>query len=273
MKTKSTNNAGDIEPARPSPRQIAEWPASTRPSSRYSTLARSLMSDIEAGRYPVGGRIPTESELQQRFGVSRHTVRQALRELKDQGILAAHPGIGTVVRGKPGTPRLVQGVTSISELLQFVEATRMRVVSQRELITDEAAASVLNCSPGQQWTEVVVLRTIPDQPTPLSQVIVYIRPEHADVIRDIDTSTRPVFSMIESRHGDRIVEVRQEINAVALEPAAASLLQAAPGSPALQIIRHYLDAQDRIVMVSVGYYPRDRFSHTTRFRVHRDVSG
>jgi hypothetical protein len=55
---------------------------------------------------------------------------------------------------------------------------------------------------------VLVLRTIPDQATPLSQVKIYIRPEHADVVAHIDTSTRPVFSMIESQHGARIAEVR-----------------------------------------------------------------
>jgi GntR family transcriptional regulator len=247
------------------------WLTSARPSSRYSTLARLLSADIETGVYPVGACIPTESELQQRFGVSRHTVRQALRELKDQGILAAHPGIGTVVRGKPGVPLLVQGVTSVAELLQLVEATRMQVISRADVIADEATAAFLNCNPGEQWVEITVLRTLPERALPLSQVKIYIRPEHADVVRHIDTSNRPVFTMIESQYGARIVEVSQEITPVALDPGAANLLQDVPGCPALQIIRHYLNAQDRIVMISVGLYPQGRFSHTTRFRVQREA--
>jgi GntR family transcriptional regulator len=57
-------------------------PGGARPASRYSTLARVLTGEIESGRYKVGQKIPTEAELQQRFDVSRHTVREALRDLK-----------------------------------------------------------------------------------------------------------------------------------------------------------------------------------------------
>ncbi|MET0963374.1 MAG: UTRA domain-containing protein, partial [Noviherbaspirillum sp.] len=186
-------------------------------------------------------------------------------------ILAAHPGIGTVVRSKPGAPRLVQGVTSVAELLQFVEATRMQAMAQREIVADDGMAALLGCSPGQHWFEVTVLRTLAGLAEPLAQVLVYLRPEHADVIAHIDASTQPIFTMIESRHGTRVAEVSQEITPVALTRPSAQLLQAAPGCPALQIVRRYFDAQDRIILVSVGLYPGDRFSHSTRFRVQREA--
>ena len=84
---------------------LAEVPgAAARPASAlFATLARLLTDEIEAGRYKVGQKIPTEAELQQRFDVSRHTVREALRDLKSQGLVTARAGIGTVVRAK-GAP-------------------------------------------------------------------------------------------------------------------------------------------------------------------------
>ncbi|MBU2409601.1 MAG: GntR family transcriptional regulator, partial [Gammaproteobacteria bacterium] len=48
----------------------------------YASLAQALTRDIAQKRYPVGGLLPTEDAIASRYGVSRHTVRQALRELK-----------------------------------------------------------------------------------------------------------------------------------------------------------------------------------------------
>ena len=79
---------------------IAPDPRRAAPASRYSTLARVLTDEIETGRYKVGQLIPTEAELQRRFDVSRHTVREALRDLKDRGLILARAGVGTVVRAQ-----------------------------------------------------------------------------------------------------------------------------------------------------------------------------
>jgi GntR family transcriptional regulator len=238
-----------------------------RPGTRYSTLARMLTEEIESGRYKVGQNIPTEAELQQRFDVSRHTVREALRDLKDRGLVSARPGVGTVVRARAPRTRFMQGIGTLRELIQFVEATRMQVLRTRRFITDEGTAEQIGVKPGQQWHEAEVLRFLPDGPVPVASMRIYVRPEHSDVLASIDSARLPVFSLIERRHGVRIVEVGQQIVALTLSAAQARVLKARAGAPALKITRQYTDSQDRIAMVSVGLYPSDRFSHNTRFRI------
>lgn len=238
-----------------------------RPGTRYSTLARLLTEEIESGRYKVGEKIPTEAELQQRFDVSRHTVREALRDLKDRGLVASRAGVGTVVRARAPRTRFMQGVGTLRELIQFVEATRMRVLRTRRFIADDEIAERLAMKPGQEWHEASVLRFLPNEAVPVASMRIYVRPEHGDVLSLIDSSNLPVFSLIERRHGVRIAEVSQQIVAIALEPAQARALKARAGAPALQITRQYTDPQDRIVMASVGLYPSDRFSHNTKFRI------
>ena len=245
-------------------------PLGERAGPRYSTLARLLASEIATGRYRVGDKIPTEAELQERFAVSRHTIREALRELKTQGLVTARAGIGTVVRSKEAGGRFMMGVGTLRELIQFVEATRMRVVGQREVIADAALALKLGAKPGQQWIELSVLRFLPDERTPVGTMSIYLRPEHADVIGRIDRSRQPVFSLLERHHGVRIAEVRQQIVAQSVGKATARALDARVGSPALEITRHFLDPHDRVALVSVGVYPSDRFSHTTRFRLQSE---
>ena len=230
-------------------------------------LARHLAGEIESGRYKIGQMIPTEAELQQRFDVSRHTVREALRELKGQGLLLARAGIGTVVRSRAPRTRFMQGIGTLKELIQFVEATRMRVLKRRVLVAADELAEALGVKPGQEWHEATVLRFLPQGTVPVASMRIFVRPEHQDVLDMIDTARQPVFGLIERRHGVRIAEVRQQIVAVALERAEARVLKARAGNPALYICRQYLDGQDRMIMASAGYYPSDRFSHNTKFRI------
>jgi GntR family transcriptional regulator len=231
-------------------------------------LALHLTQQIETGRYKVGQPIPTEAELQQRFDVSRHTVREALRDLKSRGLVLARPGVGTVVRSRAPNSRFMQGIGTLNELIQFAEAMRMKVLKRRVVIADAALAGQLAVKAGQEWHVASVLRFQPKDPAPVTWMDIYVRPEHSDVLELIDSAGQPVFSLIERHHGERIAEVRQEIVATNLERAAATVLKAKDAAPALHIVRQYFDARDRLVMASVGLYPSDRFSHNTRFRIH-----
>lgn len=242
-------------------------PAGSRPGTRYSTLARLLTEEIESGHYKVGEKIPTEAELQQRYDVSRHTVREALRDLKAHGLILARAGVGTVVRARAPRTRFMQGVGTLQELIQFVEATRMRVLKKRRFIVDEALTERLRMKVGQQWHEASVLRFLPNETVPVASMSIYARPEHSDVFERIDSAGLPVFTLIERHHGVRISEVSQQIVAVNLEAGPARTLKTRIGTPALEITRQYTDAQDRLVMASVGLYPSDRFSHNTKFRI------
>jgi GntR family transcriptional regulator len=235
---------------------------------RYAALARVLAAEIGRGRYPVGSLMPTEAELRKRFDVSRHTLREALRDLKSRGLIAARAGVGTLVRASTPGSRFVQGVGTLQELVQFFEATRMQTLHRRVLIADAAMAETHPVRPGQEWHEAQVLRFRPDDARPVASMSILVRPEHADVLDGIDTSSVPVFSLIEGRHEVRLAEVRQQIVAASLGRTAARLLHARAGAPALEITRSYVDDRDRVVMIASGLYPADRFVHSTRFRVH-----
>lgn len=67
----------------------------------WTAIAEDLRSSIAAGRYAEGDRLPTEAELSARFGVNRHTVRRALADLADCGMVVSRRGAGVFVAGKP----------------------------------------------------------------------------------------------------------------------------------------------------------------------------
>jgi GntR family transcriptional regulator len=232
----------------------------------YISLARTLMQDIDSGRYPLGSLLPTEDVLAERHDVSRHTVRQALRELKAEGVILSRPGIGTKVRARTETARFFSGINSVSDLLQFVDATEMHVISRCEVIADTELADQLHCKPGQAWCEISILRKVPQHKLPLSYLQVYLRPEYADAVGSDKVFTHPIYSLVEARYGVRIVEVSQEITAANLTREMAHILKAAESQAAMRITRYYLDHNGSVVEVGIGYYPSGRYTQLSRFR-------
>jgi DNA-binding GntR family transcriptional regulator len=230
-------------------------------------LARHLAQQIEAGQYPVGTAIPTEAELKQRFAVSRHTVREALRELKSRGLLTARAGVGTVVRARAPATSFMQGVGTLEEVIQFGEATRMKLLGHAQVIADAALAEEVGAREGQELLRVSLLRYRPDEALPAGWLHIYLRPEHAEVIGEIESARQPVLRLVERRFHASLREVVQKIVAVTLTRAQARALGAQAGKPALHVTRQYLDTGDRLLMASVGLYPADRFGHNTRFRI------
>ena len=235
----------------------------------YATLAQALLRDISQKRYPVGSLLPTEDALASRHGVSRHTVRQALRELKEEGVISSHRGVGTRVRAPSEQPRVFGGINTVGDLLQFVESTEMRVIGRKEMIADAAFAAAFNSKPGQAWLQLTLLRSVADQKRPLGHVQAYVRPEYADAVGTEKSFRRPVYALIEERCGVRIVEVLQEITAVNLDAATARALKTVEGQAAMRITRHFLDRSGVTVEISVGHYPSGLYTQTSRFRAHR----
>jgi len=87
-------------------------PGVSRSPSLYRKVAEDIKAAIAIGAYPPGTRLPSESELAERYSVSRGTVRQAFAALRADGIIASRRGARRVVIGGPR-------VQSFGELLSF----------------------------------------------------------------------------------------------------------------------------------------------------------
>ena len=239
-------------------------------TTKAVNLARVMTQEIEGGRYPVGGKIPTEAELQQRFDVSRHTVREALRSLKARGLVTARAGIGTVVRAIAPDTSFMHGAGTLEEVIQFGEATRMKVLEVRSVIVDEGLALETGARPGQELLRISLLRHRPRETQPAGWLLIYLRPEFGEVVHRIETAREPVLRLVEKQYGVKIAEVVQRIVAASLTAAQARTLKSSPGKAALHVTRQYLDPQDRLLMATDAFYPSDRFSHNTRFRIQQE---
>lgn len=67
----------------------------------WKAIYESLTAEIAQGHYPAGSKLPTEAQLAARFGVNRHTVRRALGEMAQAGLVRARRGAGVFVELEP----------------------------------------------------------------------------------------------------------------------------------------------------------------------------
>ena len=67
-------------------------------SRLHRSVLRILVADIVGGRLSEGARLPTETEIAERFGVSRGVARESLRSLEERGLVTVKHGIGAIVR-------------------------------------------------------------------------------------------------------------------------------------------------------------------------------
>ena len=124
----------------------------------YIQLSRTIMEQIRAGKSPVGALLPTEAQISEIFEVSRHTVRQAILHLRQQGLVSARKGIGTRIEALSPQRSYSQSTQTLSETVQFATATRLAVHELTKVDVRGQEASVLGCRQGREWSCVSGLR-------------------------------------------------------------------------------------------------------------------
>jgi DNA-binding GntR family transcriptional regulator len=236
---------------------------------RYLQVARTLRKEIVDGVYPVGSQLPTEHELCERFAVSRYTIREALRRLRDDNLVSSRPRTGTLVVPRPSTGSYVQHVMSINDLLAFATGTRFAIESVAMVTIDGEMATRTGLATGEQWLTVRGFRQaegIDAADSALCRTEYYINRAFAAVGRLLQRHEGPIFPLIEDLFGLSIVEVHQEIVAVLLSARLAEGLDVEQGTPALQVQRTYTTSDDQVAQVTINTHPASRFRHSMTMR-------
>lgn len=233
---------------------------------RYLQVARALRKEIVDGVYPVGSQLPTEHELCERFEVSRYTVREALRRLRDDNLVTSRPRAGTTVAPRASTSTYAQDVVSIDDLLAFATGAQFTIESNAMVTIDGELAERTGLPLGEQWLAVRGYRQADDDSAPVCRTEYYINRSFAGVGRLLQRHSGPIFPLIEDLFGVSIVEVHQEITAIVTSPELAAGLKVTAGSPALQMQRTYTTSDGEIAQVTVNTHPADRFRHAMTMR-------
>ena len=232
---------------------------------RYLQVARALRKEIVDGVYPVGSQLPTEHELCERFAVSRYTVREALRRLRDDNLVSSRPRTGTQVIPRTSSSSYAQDVMSINDLLAFASGAQFEIESNAMITVDADTAARTGLALGEQWLAVSGYRRAGDG-TPICRTEYYVNRAFAAVGRLLQRHSGPIFPLIEDLFGVSVVEVHQEIAAVLVSDELAAALHIAGGAPALQMQRTYTTSDGEIAQVTVNTHPAAQYRHSMTMR-------
>jgi DNA-binding GntR family transcriptional regulator len=245
-------------------RKSKKNPAGAAP--RNLQIARDLRRAIADGRYPVGAQLPTEHELCRQLGVSRFTIREAVRVLSTDGLVRRKPRAGTVVAALPDDTRYSHGIGSLRDLFQYAQSTHFHYVYIGRVGLSKAQARALSAEPGEEWIHAVALRREKAGGKPFGVTRLFLNPALKGIEKALRGSQGPVYSLIERDFGVRIDRVEQVISGIVLDEQDAANLGVPAGSPALSIRRSYFDENGRLVELADNVHPADRFTYRMELR-------
>lgn len=234
-----------------------------KPASKphFADIARTLTEEIASEKYPVGSVLPGELELCALFNTSRHTIRAALNELQQLGLVSRKKNAGTRVESAEPRNDFRPSLGSLEDLVQF-GTTNVRVLkSIAESKIAGPLAKTLGLPNGSNWLVISSLRVDSANHLPVGWTDAYVDPEYAEIAELVRQEPDTLIStQIERRYGRRVAEIRQVVQAIAIPETIAEALQVSPGLPGLQIIRRYYDASGQLFEATLTVHPADRFA-------------
>ncbi|OLZ73476.1 GntR family transcriptional regulator [Streptomyces sp. IMTB 2501] len=228
---------------------------------KHQRISRILAREIRAGHYPADGRLPGEHALAQRFCVSRTTIRAALAELTEEGLITTRTGKGSYIRfdGRPpddrlgwARPRVAHGAGTTVRTLAVREARDGALAAELGLEKD-----VFVCV--EQTRELVADGTVVAYERSLLPPVPGIRELPAHGLGQ-DSLTELLRSAgLRPDHGD------QRVSGHPVDAHEAELLRRAPGDWFLQTHRTTRAADDSFVEHTVALLDPAHFELTLTF--------
>ena len=239
-------------------------PLDTQSRSRQDAFAAELSDEIAAGKYPQGSRFPTELELQKRFKVGRHTAREALKILTEQGLLGRRRKTGTVVLSLKPVKHYVHSLRNFRGLFDFAQSTTLDIRYEGFVSASDGQDDL--GLPDKRWLRIAGVRSKNGEARPLCWSEIAISERFAPDRDSVRRSTKAIYELVLAQHGLRLEYVEQKVTATDLPSQIAEMLQAAPNSPALLVRRRYIAHTGLTFEVTHNLYPADRYAIETVIR-------
>ena len=233
---------------------------------RYRDLSRAVWADIASGALREGDKLPTEASLCRRFGVSRHTVRTALRDLLESGLIASRQGARSVVLRRSPAAAYTCSISSLDELLHYATEVRYEVSRSGMVVADQTLSARLAARPGQRWLRVEGTRAQEREAEPVCWTEVFVHADYAGIGLLIGRKKGAIHTWIEEMYGVRIDEVKQILSVEPMTPDVAASLGCAPQTMGVCIRRSYFLEDGTLVEVAFNQHRADRFRHELTLR-------
>jgi GntR family transcriptional regulator len=222
----------------------------------YLQVAKLMRHQIESQAWRYGEQIPTLDELERKYQVSRITLRAALGQLEELGIVRRTRGLGTFVAKDLSQERWFKLPTTLAELVEAVAELKIRLLPV-EAGADMPLVPAFPCGEvGPSYRRLLRVHYHDEQPYCLISV-------HVD--RDLfdaapqDFSSKPIIPQLVALRGVRIEQARQIVRITVADETTARHLDIGVGDPVAHVCRAIVDDRDRIIYYADIQYPAQMF--------------
>ncbi len=228
----------------------------------YIQLKQLLSERIRVGDWKPGEQLPTEEEIQQKFDLSRTTVRQALREMEMEGIINRQAGRGTFVT----QTKFMEGPNAFElEMSEFNEKgmqVSWKVIQAEEVVVPDKIATWLQVAPGTKVFCLQRLRFAND--LAIGHTDSYVTGDYVDKI-DLSLAKTAGTMFYLSRIDLSNCTAEHFLEALPADREDAKTLGVERGAPVVVVSRVLRNAESRPFEFFRGVYRGDRF----RYHIHR----
>lgn len=226
------------------------------PLPLYHQLYEILRGSIDGGEWQPGDMIPPDSELTERYQVSRTTVRQVLDMLVNEGLIYRQRGRGSFVAHPTVEQTLVRIVSFTDDMRQrgFTPATQ--VLSSGLIPAPADIARRLEIEPGQELAHLKRLRLAEGEPMSVEESFLVHR--YCPSVLDDDYASNPLREALVG-YGIRLLHARQTIRAIPAPDDLSRVLAIRPLAALLFIERVSYSQQHTPVEFLRIYYRGDRY--------------
>ncbi len=231
---------------------------------RYYLIYEELYKEIIDGQYQVGDKFPSDTELCERYKVSRGTVREAVKKLFHEGLLVREQGRGTFVTHKPEKiEQDAQQLMGFSELMKMHSIVpTAKVLEQKTITPDKKIKEILKLVDKDKTVKIHRLRYGNNEPLIVERS--YFVYDLFQQILKYDLEKESIYEVMYRETSLRLGSAHQTIEAIAASPVDSILLKIESGLPLLLIKRIIMTKEGKYFQYSEDIYRSDKLNFITQ---------
>ncbi|MCM3570782.1 GntR family transcriptional regulator [Neobacillus mesonae] len=228
----------------------------------YLQVIDRLKQDIEEGVYKEKEKLPSEFDLAKQLGISRATLREALRILEEENVIIRRHGVGTFVNSKPLFTSGIEQLNSVTDMIRqagMKPGTIFLRSSKQEAVEEDIRH--FSCPQEEEIVVIERVRTANGEPVVycIDKVPAHILPE------TFSHEEESIFHILNEEAHRKITYAVAEIEPIGYHEKISPILECEPETALLVLKQMHYDELDEPVLFSVNYFKADKF----RFHVLR----
>lgn len=230
----------------------------------YLQVIDRLKHDINEGVYKEREKLPSEFELAKQLGVSRATLREALRILEEENVVIRRHGVGTFIHSKPLFTSGIEQLNSVTNMILTAGMTPgTKYLSSNTLEATEEDMQKFQCNKGEEISVIERVRTADGEP-----VVYCIDKLLSTTLRsNLTDQSESLFDHLENVSKIKIAYAVAEIVPLGYHEKISPILNCNSKTALLVLKQMHFSELDEPILYSVNYFRADQFSfHVFRKR-------